>query len=206
MSKPAKACKQRANIMAKKRLILGISGSSGAPLARRCLEILKTQDSFETCLVASKSAQRTIELEDEKPFSYYQSLANHTFDIDDIAAPIASGTFRTEGMIILPASMKTIAGIRSGYSDNLLLRAADVTIKEKRPLVLCAREAPMSPIHLRNLADLSMLPSVHIIPPMLSYYLQPATLEAMEYHVIAKVLERFGIELPNFQRWKENEI
>ena len=187
----------------KKRIVVGISGASGAPLARRCLEILDGLDGFETCLVATKGARKTIEFEDSRPFSYYENLANTTFEIDDIGASIASGTFKTEGMIIVPCSMKTAAGIRSGYSDNLLLRAADVTLKEKRPLVLMTRETPLSTVHLDNLAYLSTLPSVHIIPPMLTYYINPTSIAEIEYHLLAKALERFNIELPNFYRWTE---
>lgn len=188
-----------------KRIVIGISGASGASLARRCLEILKPIENCQTYLVASTGALKTIELEDSYPFSYYETLADHVYPIEDLSASIASGTFKTDGMLVLPCSMKTVAGIRSGYSDNLLLRAADVTIKEKRPLILAARETPMSTIHLNNLAYLSSLPSVYVIPPLLTYYIKPTTIEEIEYHLLAKMLEKLDIELPKYQRWtKEN--
>ena len=105
------------------------------------------------------------------------------------------------GMIVIPCSMKTLAGIATGYSDNLLLRAADVTIKERRKLVLVARETPLSPIHLRNMLSLSEL-GVVIVPPVLSYYNKPSTVEEMTTHIVGKVLDVFQIELPGFKRWK----
>ena len=104
-------------------------------------------------------------------------------------------------MVIVPCSMKTIAGIHSGYAENLLLRAADVTIKEQRPLVLAAREAPLSPIHLRNLQELSMMPGVRIIPPMMTFYHCPESIDEMVYHLAAKLLEPFGIEAKEYRRW-----
>lgn len=104
-------------------------------------------------------------------------------------------------MVIVPCSMKTIAGIHSGYAENLLLRAADVTIKEQRPLVLAARETPLSPIHLRNLQELSMMPGVRIIPPMMTFYHCPESIDEMVYHLAAKLLEPFGIEAKEYRRW-----
>ena len=98
--------------------------------------------------------------------------------------------------------MKTVAGIASGYSDNLVLRAADVTLKEQRPLVLVARETPMSPIHLRNLSTLAALPSVSILPPMMTYYHHPKTIEDMENQLIGKIFDRFGFTYPPFERWE----
>jgi 4-hydroxy-3-polyprenylbenzoate decarboxylase len=106
-------------------------------------------------------------------------------------------------MLVVPCSMKTIAGIASGYSDNLLLRAADVTLKEQRPLVLAARETPLSPIHLRNMAQLATIPGVQIIPPMLTYYMHPESIRDIEHHLAAKMLGRFGIDVPDFKAWGE---
>lgn len=123
------------------------------------------------------------------------------YDINDISAAPASGTFRTIGMIIVPCSMKTAAGICYGYSDNLLLRAADVTIKERRKLVLVARECPLSTIHLRNMLVLSQM-GVEIVPPMLSYYNHPKKLEDCTNHIVGKILDRFDIDSPYFKRWE----
>ena len=130
-----------------------------------------------------------------------EALADHVLQPVEIGAGPASGSFRTAGMVIVPCSMKTIAGIHSGYAENLLLRAADVTIKEQRPLVLAAREAPLSPIHLRNLQELSMMPGVRIIPPMMTFYHCPESIDEMVYHLAAKLLEPFGIEAKEYRRW-----
>ena len=130
-----------------------------------------------------------------------EALADHVLNPEEIGAGPASGSFRTAGMVIVPCSMKTIAGIHSGYAENLLLRAADVTIKEQRPLVLAARETPLSPIHLRNLQELSMMPGVRIIPPMMTFYHCPESIDEMVYHLAAKLLEPFGIEAKEYRRW-----
>ena len=118
-----------------------------------------------------------------------------------MAASVSSGTFRTEGMVIIPCSMKTLAGIACGYSDNLLLRAADVTLKERRKLVLVTRETPLSQIHLRNMLSLTQTGAV-ILPPMLTYYNNPQTIEDMTRHIVGKVMAEFGLEHPKFHRWK----
>ena len=130
------------------------------------------------------------------------SCADVVHDNASIGGSIASGTFKTKGMVIIPCSMKTAAGIASGYSDNLVLRAADVTLKEQRPLVLVARETPMSPIHLRNLSTLAALPSVSILPPMMTYYHHPKAIEDMENQLIGKIFDRFGFAYPPFERWE----
>jgi len=119
-----------------------------------------------------------------------------------IGACPASGSFKTKGMLIVPCSMKTLAGIHSGYADSLILRAADVTIKEQRPLVLAARESPLSTIHLRNLYELSMIQGVKIVPPMMTFYNRPKSIEEMMYHTAARLLEPFGIEAKEYKRWK----
>ena len=123
---------------------------------------------------------------------------------EDIAAAPASGSFKTMGMIVVPASMKTVAGIASGYSDNLLLRAADVTLKERRRLVLVARECPLSTLHLRNLLELSRMGAV-ILPPVMSYYSHPATLGDMTRHIVGKILDQFDLETEGFRRWEGME-
>jgi polyprenyl P-hydroxybenzoate/phenylacrylic acid decarboxylase-like protein len=128
-------------------------------------------------------------------------LADIVHEIDDIGDSIASGSFRTEGMIILPCSMKTAAGIACGYSDNLLLRAADVTLKEHRTLVIAARENPLSTIHLRNLLTLSEA-GAYIMPPVISCYNKPESLEDMNLQILGKLLDRFGIETEGYRRWE----
>ena len=131
-----------------------------------------------------------------------ETLADEVFDPDNIGAGPASGSYRTEGMVIVPCSMKTVAGIVSGYTDNLLLRAADVTMKEKRPLVLAARETPMSEIHLRNLYELSRMANVWIVPPMMTFYQRPESMDDMVTHLAAKLLSPFGVEVKEYRRWK----
>ena len=184
-----------------KRIVVGASGASGMPLLMKCLEILRDSEEYRSLLVMSRSAKLTLEQETDWSVSQVEALADEVLEQDNIGAGPASGSYRTEGMVIVPCSMKTAAGIVSGYTDNLLLRAADVTIKEQRTLVLAARETPLSGIHLRNLYELSMLPGVRIIPPMMTFYHKPATIDDMVYHVAAKLLEPFGIEAKEYRRW-----
>ena len=187
---------------AKKRLIVGMSGASGASLGIELLEILQENPDYETHLVITKGAEETILYETDYTIAEVMALADKSHDINNIGASIASGTFRTEGMIIVPCSMKTVAGIACGYSDNLLLRAADVVIKEQRRLVLATRESPLSVIHLRNMLTLAEL-GAFIIPPMVTYYNKPASLKDMNRHIIGKILDKFGIEVNGFNRWCE---
>lgn len=187
---------------AKKRLIVGMSGASGASLGIELLETLQENPDYETHLVISKGAEETILYETDYTVADVMALADKSHDINNIGASIASGTFRTEGMIIVPCSMKTVAGIACGYSDNLLLRAADVVIKEQRRLVLATRESPLSVIHLRNMLTLAEL-GAFIIPPMVTYYNKPTSIKEMNRHIIGKILDKFGIEISGFNRWCE---
>ncbi len=186
----------------KKRLVVGMSGASGATLGIELLKIVKEHPEWETHLVISKGAEQTIIQETEYEPKEVMGLADKVYSSKDIGASIASGTFKTEGMIIIPCSMKTVAGIACGYSDNLLLRAADVTIKERRNLVVVARECPLSTIHLRNMLALSESGAI-IMPPMIAYYNKPASIEDLNRHIIGKILDRFGIEVNRFKRWGE---
>ena len=187
--------------MEKRIFILGVSGASGAPLAQRVLQELKQHEENETHLIVTYGGERTIEEECELSVEEFKALAAVVHDNRDIGASIASGTFPAEGMIVLPCSMKTAAGIAHGYSDNLLLRAADVTLKEQRRLVLVPRETPMSKIHLDNLAYLASVPGVFILPPVISYYHHPLTLEDMEQQIVGKILARFGISCTGVRPW-----
>ena len=157
------------------------------------LEAIEKYGAFKGGLLAVWRILRSAE-------AVYQ-YADEILDWKEIGRGPASGSFQTAGMLIVPCSMKTAAGICCGYSDNLILRAADVTIKEQRPLVLAARETPVSAIHLRNLAELARLPGVHIIPPMMTFYHQPKTIQEMVHHIAAKLLEPFGIEAEGYRRW-----
>lgn len=185
----------------KKRIVVGATGASGLPILIQCLKLIRQQEEFESYLIMTDSAKLTLEHETDQKVCEVEALADHVFDQREIGAGPASGSFKTEGMLIVPCSMKTIAGIHSGYADNLVLRAADVTIKEQRPLVLAARETPLSAIHLRNLQELAMVPGVRIIPPMMTFYHMPESIEEMTYHIAAKLLEPFGIEAKEYRRW-----
>lgn len=185
----------------KKRVIVAATGASGMPILIKCLELIRQAPDYESYLILSPSALLTLRQETGRTKDDMTRLADHVLDPENIGAGPASGSFKTQGMLIVPCSMKTAAGICSGYTDNLILRAADVTIKEQRPLILAARETPVSPIHLRNLYELSRLPGVHIIPPMMVFYSRPETIDDMVYHIAAKLVEPLGIEVKEYHRW-----
>lgn len=185
----------------KKRIVVGATGASGIPLLVKCLELIREADGFESWLILSDSALLTMRQETDFTKEEIERMADHALSPEEIGAGPASGSFQTAGMLIVPCSMKTIAGIHAGYGENLILRAADVTIKEQRPLVLAARETPLSPIHLRNLMELSMIPGVRMVPPMLTFYHRPESIDEMVYHVAAKLVEPFGIEAKEYRRW-----
>ena len=180
-------------------MIVGMSGASGAPLAVEMLRALR-EAGVSVHLILSHGAEVTLRSECGMEPQALDALCAHRYDPQDIGAAPASGSFRTMGMIVVPASMKTVAGIASGYSDNLLLRAADVTLKERRRLVLLPRECPLSTLHLRNLLELSRMGAV-ILPPVLSYYQHPETIADMARHIAGKTLDLFDLPVPGFTRW-----
>lgn len=184
----------------RRRLIVGISGASGAPLAVELLEQLKERGDVEVHLIISESAQMTIRQETDITVEQLCALADVCHENNNVGASVASGSFQTMGMAIVPCSMKTVAGIVSGYSDNLLLRAADVTLKERRKLVLVPRECPLGTIHLRNLYEVSQLGGV-VIPPVLSWYYQPECIADCTRHIVGKIMEQLGFEA-DYNRWK----
>ena len=175
-----------------KRIIVGATGASGLPILVKCLELIGEQPEYESYLIMSHSAVLTLGQETDLSAEQVEGLADYVLGPDEIGAGPASGSFATEGMLIVPCSMKTIAGIHGGYAENLILRAADVTIKEQRTLVLAARETPLSPIHLRNMYELSMMPGVRVIPPMMTFYHRPENMEEMIYHIASKLLDYKG--------------
>ena len=185
----------------KKRLIIGVSGASGAPLALKLLQQLKKVEDVETHLVVTKGGEMTIEEECGISFQSFCELADVVYDVKNIGASIASGTYKTIGMVVCPCSMKTVAGIAHGYSDNLLLRAADVVMKEQRRLVLVTRESPLSKIHLDNMAYLAGISNVFILPPVISYYSHPISLEDVENQITGRILDKFDID-SNLKRWE----
>lgn len=182
------------------RIIVGVSGASGAPLAVEVLRQLKLQD-VETHLICSCAAEMTIPQETGLTMEQFKRLADVVHDGDNLGAGPASGSFRALGMVVVPCSMKTVAGIASGYSDNLLLRAADVTLKERRRLVLAVRECPFSTIHLRNMRELSGMGAV-ILPAVLSFYNHPEGLRDCVSHLAGKILDQFGLEAEDYRRWE----
>lgn len=186
------------------RIIVGVSGASGTILAETLLRALRQYPEVETHLVMSKGAMRTMELESSLSKEEIASLAHQVHPIGDIAANIASGSFVTAGMAVVPCSMKTLSGIVHGYSDNLLLRAADVCMKERRKLVLVTREMPLSSLHLENMLKASNYGAV-VMPPMLTFYNHPHTVQDLINHLTGKVLMQFGLEYTSFKAWQGPE-
>ena len=183
-----------------RRIIVGISGGRGIPLAVELLLQLHAVPDVETHLVCTRGGEITAAQESDLSMEEIRALADVVYDNQNIGAHIASGTYKSDGMVVVPCSMKTVAGICSGYTDNLLLRAADVTLKERRKLILVARECPLNTIHLRNMYELSQM-GVEILPPMLTYYNHPQTIEDCTRHIVGKILDRFDIEGEDFRRW-----
>jgi len=182
------------------RIIVGITGASGAILGVRLLEALRGRPECETHLVLSPGAERTIGAETDYTVEQVRALADVTHDIGDLGAPIASGSFRTAGMVIVPCSMKTLAGIVTGYSDNLLLRAADVTLKERRPLILVTRETPLSGIHLENMLK-AHRNGCTILPPVPAFYARPQTLLDVVDQTVGRILSYFDLPYEPYRPW-----
>lgn len=188
-----------------RRLIVGVSGASGGPLAVELLRQLhERHPEVETHLIVTKGGAMTLSQETDISLEELKSLASVCHDNSNIGAAPASGSFKTIGMIVVPCSMKTVAGVVSGYSGNLLLRAADVCMKERRKLVLVAREAPLSTVHLRNLYEASQLGAV-ILPPVLTYYSRPVTLADCTRHTVSRILSQFDLDEESYQWEGMNE-
>jgi flavin prenyltransferase len=181
------------------KVIVGISGATGAIYGVRLLERLRDAG-VETHLVISRWGART--LMHETPYSREQveALASFTYPPGDMGAAISSGSFRTDGMIIAPCSAKTLAAIAHGFGDNLIHRAADVVLKERRRLVLLVREAPLSEIHLENMLKLSRMGAV-VLPPLPAFYNHPRTIDDLVDHTVSRVLDQFGLETNGVERW-----
>lgn len=188
------------------RLIVGVSGASGVIYAIRLLEVLRQVPEVETHLVMSPSARQTIALETEYNVKEVEALADEVYRFNDIAASIASGSFKTIGMVVIPCSMKTLSGIVHSFSDNLLLRAADVVLKDRRRLVIVPRETPLHLGHLRLLVQVAEMGAV-VMPPLPAFYHRPRTLDDIINQTVNRVLDLFDIELPAdlFQRWMSPE-
>ena len=186
-----------------KRLIVGLSGASGSIYGVRLLQVLREQKEIETHLVLSKPAERTIVEETNFKVEEVKALATVVHQIQNIGASIASGSFKTEGMVVMPCSIRTISAIAHCISDNLLTRAADVILKERRRLVLVVRESPLHVGHLKNLLAAAEMGAV-IVPPVPAFYALPKTLDDVIDHTIGRVLDLFGIEHNLVKRWGES--
>ncbi|MGI5162826.1 UbiX family flavin prenyltransferase [Spirillospora sp. CA-253888] len=182
------------------RLVVGISGSSAPQYGIAMLEALRKLGTVETHLVVSAGARRTIELEAGRDPAEVCALADVVHDSRDLAAAVSSGSFPTLGMAVVPCSMKTLAAIANGYTDDLLSRAADVALKERRRLVLVTRETPLSLIHLRNMTAATEAGAV-VLPPVPGFYTGPRSIDDLVDHLVGKVLDQFGIEHHLFRRW-----
>ncbi len=185
----------------KNRLLVGITGASGAPLAVELLRQLQAIPDLELHLLLSACGALTLAHECGMTPEDLDPLVCRRYANDDYGAAPASGSFPTMGMVIVPCSMKTLAGIVSGYCETLLLRAADVTLKERRPLVLVPRECPFGTVHLRNLTAASEL-GARIVPPVPAYYNHPKTIEDVNRHVVGKILSQLGLETGLVQQWE----
>lgn len=183
------------------RLIVGMTGATGAILGIRLLEELRCFPDVETHLVMSKWARATIELETTWSTKDVAGLADVVHGAEDQAASISSGSFRTDGMVILPCSAKTLAAIRVGYGSDLIARAADVTLKERRRLVIGVRETPLSTIHLENMLALSQMGAT-IMPPMPAFYNKPAGIDDVVNHLVVRTLDQFGLDSDLAARWE----
>ncbi len=182
-----------------RRIIVGMTGASGAIIGIRTLEALK-EAKVETHLVISKCARQTIEHETARSYDEVCGLADAVYSSGDMGAVISSGSFATDGMVVAPCSMRSLATIASGQGDTLVHRAADVVLKERRPLILVARETPLNDIHLENMLKLSRM-GVIILPPMPAFYNHPETLEDVVDHVVARILDQLSVPADFAKRW-----
>jgi polyprenyl P-hydroxybenzoate/phenylacrylic acid decarboxylase-like protein len=186
----------------KKRLIIAITGATGAVYGVRMLQVLQQQPDWESHLVISKAGLINLRYEMEMNKAELYALAGVTHGIDDIAATIASGGFKTEGMIIAPCSMKTLAAVAHGFGDNLISRAADVVLKERRRLVIMPRETPLNLIHIRNMATVTEMGGI-MFPPMPAFYNKSNSIAAMVDEGVGRVLDMFGVDVTGlYKPWE----
>jgi 4-hydroxy-3-polyprenylbenzoate decarboxylase len=181
------------------RLIIGISGATGAIFGIRLLEFLSKSD-VETHLIITEAGENTILMETDWKVEEVKSLAKVVHDIKDLGADISSGSFLSEGMVIIPCSIKSLSGIANSFNENLLIRAADVTLKERRKLVLVVRETPLHLGHIELMLQASRMGAI-LLPPVPAFYFYPKTIDDLVNHTVGKVLDLFGIDHHLFQRW-----
>jgi 4-hydroxy-3-polyprenylbenzoate decarboxylase len=195
--------KKEIKVPKSKRIVVGIAGASGVIYGVRLLNLLKETD-YETHLIISKSGELNIEIETDYEPDEVKAMADHVYDHRDVAASLASGSFLTRGMVVIPCTIKTLSGIANSYNENLLVRAADVTLKEKRKLVLVIRETPLHKGHLRLMTMAADL-GAHILPPVPSFYHMPKTIDDIIDQTIGKIFDYLGIEHTLFKRWGEEK-
>jgi 4-hydroxy-3-polyprenylbenzoate decarboxylase len=184
-----------------KRIVIGISGASGVIYGIKMLSLLQEKD-FQTHLIISESGRQNIEIETSYKADDVSAMADYTYDNKDVGAALASGSYLTEGMVVVPCTIKTLSGIANSYTNNLLVRAADVTLKEKRKLVIVVRETPLHVGHL-NLMMKAANMGAHILPPIPSFYHQPKDIDDIIHQTIGKIFDYLGIEHNLFTRWGE---
>ena len=182
------------------RLLIGINGATGVIFGIRLLEVLSNIESVETHLIITPAGEQTIEIETEYKVPAVKALADYSYRIDDICACLASGSFRRDGMIIAPCSMKTLSALATSYADNLLTRAADVTLKERRRLVLLVRETPFHLGHLRNMVSVTEMGAI-VMPPIPAFYHNPQSIQDIVDHTVGKALDLFNIQHDLYRRW-----
>lgn len=184
----------------RKRIIVAFTGATGSILGIKALIALRRLN-IETHLIISKWAESTLKYETDYTVANVRALADHVYNNHDMSAPVASGSYRVDGMIVVPCSMKTVAAINAGLCDTLIARAADVIIKERRKLLLVARECPLSGIHLQNMLSLTQN-GVIIFPPVPAFYHRPSTIDDIVDHSVGRMLDLFGFDTQDFDRWE----
>jgi len=186
--------------MTTRRLVVGVTGSSAPHLAITFLNEARQLPEVEVHLIVSRGADKSIVLETGMERREVEALADYVYAPEDMAAAVSSGSFPVDGMVIVPCSMNTLASVAAGISDNLIARAADVTLKERRRLVLVTRETPLSLIHIRNMETVT-LAGATVLPPVPAFYHKPETIEDLLRHTTGKILDQFGIPHNAFKRW-----
>lgn len=184
----------------RKRIIVALTGATGSILGIKTLVALRRLN-VETHLIISKWAENTLKYETDYTVPNVRALADHTYSNYDMSAPIASGSYRVDGMVVVPCSMKTLAAISAGYCDDLISRAADVMLKERRRLVLVTRECPLSGIHLQNMQNVTQNGAI-IFPPVPAFYIRPSSVDDLVDHTVGRVLDLFDLDTQGFSRWE----
>ena len=184
----------------RRRIIIALTGATGSILGIKTLITLRHLN-VETHLIISKWAEATIKYETDYTVANVRALADHVYNVHDMAAPISSGSFRVDGMAIVPCSVKTLAAISSGFCDDLISRAADVMLKERRRLVLAVRETPLSAVHLQNMTAVTQAGAV-IFPPVPAFYIKPSSIEDLVDHSVGRMLDLFDLDTAGLERWE----